>query len=1408
MDRTCYVAPARVRVLVVPVAGCTGANYARYLAFLRSANDVRLLDVSPIPDSRYFNPQTFPAGRVMYDFGLALPGEESIFLHDFEPFRKTFVVLGVGSYTEDFHDPVAALKKEYPASIIHSCIVFDTPDDTIAQLRPKSDHLPKLTFYHDGSTSQNITALDTILCDVTCQLLSALDHYASSYLNITLRSPVSITDSHMLAKTIHQAQKRLSSGSSSFKVSFSSSPTPAPSPVDVKSKTQLRHTGRQSKLMGNFLLLAGKYTEALQYFSDAVINLKKSDDCLWLGSALEGLGVSVVLLQYVDVPYQLQNPALLAVLLVTKSKLNAISGDTAKRVSSDTALATATNGTNGHTRQGSNVTNNSLTAATSPRNSSGSFMSFNFPQATNGAPDLNLLPLSEFVKLITYKANQFYYLSTSDYENTVPDLVYVESILRSIKFMLTVYLGGDHDLNVEALECIVKGTNLLKVAPGRNKSFLKSDILKEVDKIFSLQLIDMSFFEQCRIYCALATVYSDLGLQRKKAFILRILLVSLLPKFETRIHESNVAEILGSNSLRDIFGFLFAAYGIGIEPESSATSADHHSSDWMSLQLLLLMVSLRICEAVKDYHMLLKLCTIMLTRYTHCLTADDQIKLKDKVDWLIYLSNRNNLNLVAPYWDPFLVRSARFISNRNKDDLIPFAEYEKSSNSVVGLVDSAKKGTPGSKEAKENSPFIFNPYEKQNVNTINKDRLLIKNEVYHLKLTLQNPFAFEIEIAKVAIVTEGEVSVQALKHLMRLLPNSSPNSLSPQPQTLTPVGLLRTSLVNKVRPSATAKDATANFQSQVAHNSAHAITIGPNSTQTVLIAFKPLSPGDLEIVGFDIIVVGCKSQFFQIVDKELINGSFRIKDIGKIDLNSSKEIFDKVFTNLSENIIDGRALTKTLKLNVVPPQPSLSLTDLLISNGWLMLLEGEKYEFSIRLTNHSEEPINYLSFSFWDSTIEPLNNKLNSNPTGTISALPASEIYEIEWYLLKFKPFMILNKEEIASKYKLISPQGDVKIDYQITGKRGMRELKIILEYAHKITEELSQSFVKNIHVPLKLSVVPSFDVVGCDIVPLFASSLDGFDHQRMSPTNDVLLHNNLDRILTFMTLIIESKVENISDYCLLIIDIRNAWSEKLQCNLSYRISDDTNFGVQEVIDPSVTVRFLLPVKRISGQEIDTTRPIPSLRNKQFIKNYNISAEDDLKMRNVFWLRHRLLENISGSWQSVSGDEHRRLGTIELRTIRITQKMANVLIYPEIGIDHKLVNDANPSEVVKRTGTFFNLEIEKFYSLVTTVTNHSDQAITGILRHLPFPMATNFTNQLVNPVHYKSPASIDRKILINGVLQNHIGDRQIQPKESFDITLSFMVLEKGEYEWASVFQVLNSPKLTAAGREPIFLSAQ
>ncbi|ODV66957.1 Trs120-domain-containing protein [Hyphopichia burtonii NRRL Y-1933] len=1373
IDRYGYTAPARVKVLVVPVNGCSKVDFERYFDLIRSTDEIRLLDIPPIPESQYFNPQSYPHGKIMYEYSSSYPEDESIFLHDFEPFRKTFIVISVGKYLKEFdsQQSLNSLKKLHQSSIVHNSIIFDTPSDLIKDLNPPSNHDFKLVFYHDGSTDHNITAIETLVCEVSRNFLLALDNYASSYLNITLRSPVSITDSHILTRAITQAQKRLTSGSSSFKLSFNSSNTSPIASNDIKSK----HNGRQAKLLGSFFLLAGKTSDALHYFIDAIINLKKSDDFLWLGSAIEGLGIASVMLHFLNIPFQLNNPALLSALQFPKSKLQSINSETSpKRLSSE-----------------SKSNRNSNPTLMSPRNSTGSSVSFNLSQLSNiSNGDLNSLPLPELIKRLNSKVLHLYHMSTNDYENTVPDIVYIECLLRSIKFMVYVHLSGP-EIDSLVLERIVKSKTCGNKSD--NTWFTKSDILAQIDKVFSLQLVDMDFFEQCRIYCALASMYTDLGLKRKRAFILRILIIALLPKFETRLNESVLSDYTSIGSIRDIFDELFIAYGINVDPESTATAASQHPNDWVSLQLQLLKICLRILEAIKDYSYLIKLCTMLLTRYTHCLPPADQIALKEKIDALIYLSDRNNLNLEAPYWDPFLIRKVKYVSSKSKDSLIPFPEYERD-NHNVGLVDSSpNKDSKSSTPKPDESALIFNPYNKAKFPTLNKERLLIKNEIYQLKVALQNPFSFEIEVTDFSIMTEGNVSVQTLKHLMRpaTVVGLNDQQLPPINQTASK------SILNSKHTISAPKRNSSNYNlsNQNDHHSGNNLLLHPKSIQYFIVAFKPLEAGALSIVGFDVAMGSCNPQFFQIIDEEFFDHTQKIKVLEKpIDPLGPLE---SVITNLSGNNIEGRASTRTLQLSVVPPQPTLSLTNILINNGWLMLLEGEKYEFSICLTNHSDEPINYLSFSFWDSTIEPLSTKLNSNTLSGGPIIPANEVYEIEWLLLMFKPFRILNKEEITSKYKIIQPHSDLKINYEITGKRGMKELRILLDYSNKLANDVSNSFVKNVNVPLNLTVMPSIELIGCDILPLLSSSLQALDN--VMPKN---LTSNLKQILGFISKIMDSKTEDISEYCLLVIDMRNSWNEKLSCNFTYTMDLNSEFKVEEIIDPMKTSRFLLPIRRISSNDIDLSKPVPSLRNKQFIKNYFITDEEELKLRETFWLRYSLLEKLKGDWETVNGN--RRDGIINLRGIRLSPKMANVLVYSKVQIHHTLIRNEIP---IKKSGLQFLLDIEEFYTLKTKITNNSEDEINAILRHIPFPLATSIATSSSSNTHVvKSQVSIDRKILVNGLLQNHLGE-SIKPQESIEIDLPFVILEKGQYEWGSVLDVLNKDNIKVVGREPIYIAA-
>ena len=47
------------------------------------------------------------------------------------------------------------------------------------------------------------------------------------------------------------------------------------------------------------------------------------------------------------------------------------------------------------------------------------------------------------------------------------------------------------------------------------------------------------------------------------------------------------------------------------------------------------------------------------------------------------------------------------------------------------------------------------------------------------------------------------------------------------------------------------------------------ITIGPKSVEHLLVAFKPLESGELNIKGFEVSLSNCQPQFFHIIDKEI-----------------------------------------------------------------------------------------------------------------------------------------------------------------------------------------------------------------------------------------------------------------------------------------------------------------------------------------------------------------------------------------------------------------------------------------------------------------------------------------------------------------------------------------------------------
>lgn len=1418
-DRYGYTAPARIKVLLVPVHNLHTQDFAHYTSLLQATNDITLLDITPMPELRYFNPQTFPQGRLFYDF-LATAPDEAMFLHDFEPARKTFVVLGLGRYDLSLTKLAVELfnlrlKLVYPTTIVQNTIIFDTPSDIVQEFNPPRDHSLKETFFYPNDRSMS---LESVLGDISRNFLHNLDQYAASYATITLRSPVSMGDRQLLARTIAKAQKR---ASGSMRVLFpidqaSSSPNGAgtstiasTSTLSTGSRTSTSGSrassgtitetspgpgstassgldGRHAKLLASLYLLAGKYTDALHHFTDSLLHLRKSDDSIWMGSALEGIGVLVILLNYVHVSYQLPNAVLATVLLLSKSKIRDMSIENVSRMSGDTTRTSGDHNSPRHSIAGPRTSGSGSSVAPALRTSFGSTFG-------GSGPDLSLIAVPELVKQLALKVDYYFQLSTNDFENTVPDLVYIESLLRHITFMVSVYRHGsiDHSLYENLVKPLAPALapGLARPSSAASPWFSKADILVEIEKIFSLQLVDLDLVDQCRIYCAIAATYDAMNMTRKKSFILRTLMVAILPKLEgtgKNIEPStglgpgpNGASALdgpnnsdldittnGTNNgtttgagagttgangttttIRGIISTLFQDYGIN--------SASPHSN-W-PLQLLVLKLSITVLESVQDYDSLVAVYCLALTRYVHCLPVDDELQLKRKIDELL-----RSTNVRVPYWDPLLVRGTKFV-NKHQADLVPFTEYSQGGEVLSLNQDIASTSTGASTGASTGSSTgsstgtsttggsgvkFFDPFNKPATQTLDKDKLLTRNEIYQLKVTLQNPYSFEVDITDIQIVAEG-VAVEVIRSGTRSANGTVlatvPSAVS-SPKLRTINNPKRSEAGTGAGPSTGASTGDSSTPQNIS------IIIPPKSLEVIILPFKPLESGALKIIGFNIIVGNCEPEYFPIegaVSGPISPGTTKVKPSGPT-ASASGPIVSASGPGAGAGA--GRTgpsgASGVLDLLVIESQPTLSLTNLLVSNGWLMLLEGEKHPFTINLTNQSDQTINYLSFSFWDSTIQALSKRLNSSTVG--NQLSPAETHEIEWHLLKFKSFKILNKQEINQHYNPISPYQDIKIDYEITGKKGMMTLKMILEYGNKT--ELSKSFVKSVEIPLNLTVIPSVELISYDIIPFF-SWPDNCQNRNLS-----MLHDFVG--------------ENVSQYCLLVLDLRNSWEEEIEIDLAYHVNGSGPFTIVDTLKPKKTGRYLVPIERISASKHNLSARIPSLRNKQYVKDYLVTEQEELDRTQAFWLREMVLNNLKAQWKC--GTRH---GVIMCRNLRLTSTMAACMVYPKVHVAHQIKGPGGP---VHTTDLQVRLETEQFYTLHTTITNNSDEVISGMLRHIPFALNADITA--------RDHVNIDKKMLINGVTQRQL-PKALGPKEVLVIELSFVVLEKGEYEWGSILDI-------------------
>jgi hypothetical protein len=519
-------------------------------------------------------------------------------------------------------------------------------------------------------------------------------------------------------------------------------------------------------------------------------------------------------------------------------------------------------------------------------------------------------------------------------------------------------------------------------------------------------------------------------------------------------------------------------------------------------------------------------------------------------------------------------------------------------------------------------------------------------------------------------------------------------------------------------------------------SSVESTLIGPYRTQILRVTGTAKTSGTIKITGAIIKIQGCKERRFPIFSNPWApESNLKIKATGLAALEYESNNPYPLAQPLKAD---------QLELKVISQQPMVVVKSTTLPQSSVMILEGERQSFSVTLQNLSTTPVDFLLFSFQDSTQEPLQTALNNREA------TRAELYEYELILAKKQALRLRSG---GDKNRFIGAGETATFEFEILGKPGLTNGLIQIDYAyigvpHNQVEE--KFFTRQVSLELTVTVNASVDIPRIDILPLHGSIPQPL-WTRTAHTGD-------------------SKELTADNYCLMMLDVRNAWPS----NMLVKLEVENGSAVEEHILPGNTTRVILPLKRVYLENPHAY--IPSLNpanQRQFVVSSKISPEVEKANREAFWYREHILESLKGTWESEAGMI--RSGTIELRSMRLTSRMIEAIKVDDVGIDISIDDpnaeeedgsDSDGSATTEKKKIF----AEEFVQLRVRVSNRTDQPIYPFVRimpalcHRPLNVALDFT----------------RKFAWNGTLQRPLP--LLAAHSSADTVFGVTALCRGEFE--------------------------
>ncbi|KAK4990268.1 hypothetical protein LTR50_002593 [Elasticomyces elasticus] len=1372
-----------------------------------------------------FSPLAFPNGSLHYDLATALPSASQSALSPFELSREPMMVLGIidaaeyaslsSQQPQDLQGPITAskpisgpdlksfqaeIREQYPKALVRQLLIFDChleghswkpPPDTVCI--PPVLHAPA-------------TALKTVMCDISALLLSEMSTYAKALQVLpSVQSPVTgqggrTANSYQdvsRSDSVRGADSRSSSPNSNANTSVLSYSTPTESQVrqtgtinnsrpsspssgvvaplrasdtissinasgdpsrsasrsssvgkprelsrdrasvqsfgagSANEKARNRGKGRVGIVVGSLYLLAGRWPDALRELVEATNRARAFSDYLWHAKGLELIVVCLILHAWAGLDFQI--PAICYPVGLEKLRSATSSHQIPPKSTADVRSTSSPTADAGRVKA-----RRSLTIV---------------------MPDL------------VYNIIGIYARSAEVGGEILSQIASAECTIRLAKILVVIRESKD-SLDDTGLQCLVAGnvsqsTSSNPISVGRPSKRAIADLLLSAlptrDSVLSTE-------ESVHIHTGIASVLSVLGLERKRAVVLKELVCILIPAMftarklgaaEMGIHPAAGFAVLGSlnadfgpSSAQDfdqfgLQGLLNALGNVHGLPDHEdldqsslvAAAEDYNSSIYagsVDLKLEVIRACISFSEAVPDLPGVVHFSALLLRTAGPVgvyslgtldanvrLTKEDQERVITNISHAIGAAERLNLpNIETEYWDKFLVRDIRLKESLGTPTLVM-----RRKSRLVADLDTEVERSKG--------PFLFDPFARRR-DTQTGDKFILVGEPAEFVISLQNPFHAEIEI----------------------------ESLGFEAPT---VGLSA-------------------FECN--------IILGRNCIQDVTIVGTAQISGSLIISACTIKIRGCHRRDFpfyrnpwspdlQIPIKD-INIAAASRDSGKhvvenVEIAGTLHLNSDVFPQPS-----------TYSLTVAPAQPMLVAHGAPHPESALMLLEGEIKTVNITLRNiSSTTPVDYIHITTRDSTTDLVKDAM------TGKELAKTDACELERQLLGH-PVLAWRRIDLSDS-QTIRPGGTAQYAVEVFGQPGLTDATVSIDFANggaAADGDSNTLYTRQISVLLKVTVNASIQLQHVDVLPFpndFAWSNWHRHRLTSSGTEDRSHAKPLSSRPTeadparFKALLDRVGIEaEDQEYCLFLVDLRDAWSNPLVVSLDVRDeqsqNDDTSdewrraYTVHEAVHPGHTARLVLLLPRVYIDDPYARRPMVSAQvERQFVVSSDkLSLAADRMALEEFWCREEILKRVRGVWKEEGTG---RSGAIDLRNARLNKRMLHNIRLQDVEICLQ-VFFASSSGVKSRPDatslqigpSTFSLEIDRTYILRATVLNRSPQAIRPMLRLQPD----------VSHGHSNALSELEKRLSWSGLLQQALP--LLHPRQQTEVEVEISSLCFGDYE--------------------------